>query len=112
MLRYMDEPTKNCGNRQPGDHCSIDHVKDYHSGLDVHNSSGVYNKAFYLIANKWNTRKAFEVMVQANLNYWTENETFESAACGVLKAAKDYKYDEETVREALKEVGIAADQCG
>ena len=43
-LRYMDNPTK--------DGASIDHASKYTSSLDVHYSSGVYNKAFYLLATK------------------------------------------------------------
>jgi vibriolysin len=38
----MDDPTK--------DGRSIGHESDMTSGLDVHFSSGVYNKAFYLLA--------------------------------------------------------------
>jgi pseudolysin/vibriolysin len=59
-LRYMANPTQ--------DGRSIDNAANYTSALDVHNSSGVFNKAFYLIATTsgWNTRKAFEVMADAN----------------------------------------------
>jgi Zn-dependent metalloprotease len=114
MLRYMDVPSKDCKGRRdgtPGVDCSIDHVKDYRASTDVHLSSGVYNRAFTLIAAKWNTRKAFEVMTQANVNYWTKNTTFDAAACGVLKAAADYKYDAETVVSAFNEVGVKTAQC-
>jgi pseudolysin len=114
MLRYMDVPSKDCKGRRdgtPGVDCSIDHVKDYRNSTDVHLSSGVYNRAFTLIAAKWNTRKAFEVMTQANVNYWTKNTTFDEAACGVLKATADYKYDAETVVSAFKEVGVKTAQC-
>ncbi|MDO9192521.1 MAG: M4 family metallopeptidase, partial [Undibacterium sp.] len=69
-LRYMYNP--------PLDGGSIDNASNYTSGLDVHYSSGVYNKAFYLLATKagWNTRKAFEVMADANHLYWTASSTF------------------------------------
>ncbi len=100
----MDEPTKDCDGREPGDACSIDNFKDYNSNIDVHHSSGIFNKAFTLISAKWNTRKAFEVMTQANVNYWTSSATFASAACGVIKATRDYKYDENTVRDAFTAV--------
>lgn len=104
-LRYMDDPKK--------DGRSIDNVKDYNDDLDVHYSSGVFNKVFYLLgtAKKWNTKKAFNVMVHANQNYWTSDATFESAACGIVKATKDYKYDLDVVKRALKKVGIKAGKC-
>src|SRR4051812_48362961 len=43
-LRYMANP--------PQDGGSIDNAANYNSSLDVHYSSGVYNKAFYLLATK------------------------------------------------------------
>ena len=48
-------------------------IRDSYSGLDVHYSSGVYNKAFYLLATKpgWNTQKAFQAFARANDLYWT-----------------------------------------
>ncbi|WP_254842829.1 M4 family metallopeptidase, partial [Xanthomonas graminis] len=59
-LRYMANP--------PQDGTSIDNAANYRSGLDVHKSSGVYNKAFYKLATTsgWNTRSAFEVFARAN----------------------------------------------
>lgn len=113
-LRYMDEPTKDCNGNTPGDSCSIDNVQDYYEGLDVHFSSGIYNKAFYLIGSDkgWNnTKKAFDVMVKANQDYWTSNTTFADAACGVLKATADYKYDTRVVKSAFTNVGINVDNC-
>lgn len=112
-LRYMKKPSKDCGSRKPGSRCSIDDASQYFNGLDVHYSSGVYNRLFYLIASSegWTVRKAFDVMVHANSNYWTSSATFETGACGILKATKDYGYDEKGVLEALKEVKIDADKC-
>ena len=51
--------------------------------------SGVYNKAFYLLATKagWNTQKAFQVFARANRDYWTASSTFNQGACGVETAA-------------------------
>ena len=54
--------------------------------MDVHFSSGIFNKTFYLLgtAEGWNTKKAFDVMVKANMAYWTPNIDFHHAAnCGV-----------------------------
>ncbi len=59
-LRYFDQPSR--------DGRSIDHASQYYNGMDVHHSSGVFNRAFYLLANKtgWNVRKGFEVFAVAN----------------------------------------------
>ena len=108
-LRYMDEPTRDCGRGvPPGEDCSIGHVKDYHYGLDVHYSSGIFNKIFYLLSTSsgWTTKKAFNVMVQANSHYWTPTDNFNAAACGVISAAKDYGYDPDPVLAALSQVGL------
>ena len=112
-LRYMDEPTKDCKDRMPGTRCSISNIKEYHSGLDVHFSSGIFNKVFYLLGTtkNWDTKKAFDVMVQANQNYWTSQTTFSQAACGVVSAAKDYQYDLDAVRFAMDSVGINTEKC-
>ncbi|AMP04383.1 thermolysin metallopeptidase, catalytic domain protein [Collimonas pratensis] len=100
-LRYMANPTQ--------DGRSIDNAKNYTSSLDVHYSSGVYNKAFYLLATTsgWSTRKAFEVMADANHLYWTANSTFNQGACGVEKAAADRGYLVADVTAAFKGVGVS-----
>jgi pseudolysin len=108
-LRYMDEPTKDCNGGTPGNGCSISNAKDYNDNQDVHYTSGVFNKAFYLIASEkgWNnTHKAFNVMVKANQDYWTADTSFYDAACGVLKATADYKYDTAAVKNAFLMVGV------
>lgn len=104
-LRYMDNP--------PQDGRSIDNAANYTSGLDVHFSSGVFNKAFYLLATKagWNTRKAFEVFADANRLYWTANSTFNQGACGVEKAATNRNYTVADVTAAFSAVGVTGG-CG
>ncbi|KTD35236.1 class 4 metalloprotease [Legionella moravica] len=99
-LRYMDDPVK--------DGMSIDHARSYNDSLDVHQTSGVFNKAFYILSQKtdWSIRKAFQVMVDANMNYWTSGTHFEAAACGVIQAAIDRKYTKHAVVEAFAEVGV------
>jgi pseudolysin/vibriolysin len=100
-LRYMADPTK--------DGRSIGHASQYSDSLDVHLSSGVYNKAFYLLASKtgWGTRKAFEVMADANHLYWTANSTFDQGACGVEKAAASRGYTVADVTSAFEAVGVS-----
>lgn len=101
-LRYMDDPTK--------DGRSIGSAKNYKSGMDVHYSSGVFNKAFYLLANKpgWNTRKAFDVFVKANQSYWTPSSTFDAGAKGVVDAARDLGYSTADVIDAFRLVDVNA----
>ncbi len=99
-VRYMYKP--------PLDGYSIDHVGDYHEGMNVHHSSGIFNKAFYLIATSpgWNTNKAFNIFVKANQDYWTPCTTFQQGAEGALLAALDYGYPCKDVVDAFKAVGI------
>ena len=104
-LRYMDDPSR--------DGMSINTADEYYGGLDVHYSSGVYNHLFYLLANKnnWNTQKAFDVMVLANMNYWTPYTNFVDGGCGILNAAMDMAYSIDDVKSALDEVAINYDSC-
>ncbi|WP_429183191.1 M4 family metallopeptidase [Aeromonas rivipollensis] len=104
-LRYFEDPTR--------DGSSISHASDYYDGIDVHHSSGVYNRAFYLLANTggWNTRKAFEVFVLANRLYWGANTSFDQGACGVTRAATDLGYSLTDVAAAFTAVGVNA-SCG
>jgi pseudolysin len=104
-MRYLNNPTK--------DGRSIDHLKDF-DDTEAHAGGGVTNKAFYLIATTkgWDTQKAFNIMVKANMHYWTSSmTTFADAACGVLSATRDYGYNIADVRVAFAKVGIDTDQC-
>ncbi|WP_300458651.1 GEVED domain-containing protein [Desulfobacula sp.] len=102
-LRYMDDP--------PKDGKSIDSADDFYVGQNVHYSSGVFNKAFYLLATTagWNTRTAFEVFVKANQNYWQPSTDFVTGAQGVLYAAIDLGYAAQDVVDAFAEVDIFID---
>ncbi len=99
-LRYMYDP--------PLDGHSIDHVDDYYPGMDVHYSSGIFNKAFYLIATSpgWTTQMAFDIFVKANQDYWVPSTNFQQGAEGAQDAAEDYGYPCEDVRDAFAVVGI------
>ena len=102
-LRYMNNP--------PLDGKSIDNASKYTSSLDVHYTSGVYNKAFYNLAKTtgWDTKKAFQVMAHANDIYWTSGSTFNDGACGVEKAATDLSFNKADVTAAFAAVGVS---CG
>jgi hypothetical protein len=100
-LRYMDNPT--------ADGSSIDNASDYYDGLDVHYSSGVYNKAFYKLATTsgWNTKTAFQAFAKANADYWTSSTDYDTGACGVETAAEDLGFDVADVTAAFATVGVS-----
>ena len=112
-LRYMANP--------PLDGRSIGHVQDYSTGMDVHYSSGVFNKAFYRLATAsgWSVDKAFRVFAWANQNFWTPSTNFQQGAEGVLQATVDAhsdtsagsttagQYEPLAVIEAFDAVGIS-----
>src|SRR3546814_16860139 len=66
-LRYMEDPTL--------DGIAIGSANDYYDGLNVHYSSDVYNRAFYLLAKTagWDTQKAVQAIADANRDYWTQS---------------------------------------
>ncbi len=102
-LRYMANP--------PQDGSSIGNAANYTAGMDVHYSSGVYNKAFYTLATTagWNTQKAFQVFARANDLYWTASTDFNQGACGVQTAATDLGFTVANVTAAFTAVGVS---CG
>jgi pseudolysin len=127
-LRYLDDPHKDCNGMPPiierdGKKtriCSASHMSelaDPSVKIDVHYSNGVFNKAFYLIAQGYGgdkndgIHKAFNLMMQANMHYWTSQTSFAEAACGVMKASSDYAYDQTVVQKAFAEVGIDVSKC-
>lgn len=99
-LRFMCSPEKD-GN-------SIARASDYKPSMDVHFSSGVFNKAFCILAksNGWSVQKAFEVFLRANQNFWSADATFDTAANGTLLSASALGYDTSAVQAAYAEVGI------
>ncbi|MGI0116161.1 M4 family metallopeptidase [Zooshikella sp. RANM57] len=101
-LRYFADPTL--------DGRSIDHADDYTWGLDVHFISGVFNKAFYLLATTpgWDIKKAFTPFMLANQIYWRPESQFNEAGCGVVQAAKDLKLNADDVESAFAQVGVNA----
>jgi pseudolysin len=114
-LRYMDQPSKDCGDgREPGDYCSIDDASQYpDDSLDVHYSSGVFNHLFYLMGTTpgWDTKKAFDLMVHANLHYWQSTSNFIDGACGIIHSAEDLGYDVDAVKAAIDKVKIDTSSC-
>ncbi|MEQ1564501.1 MAG: M4 family metallopeptidase [Myxococcota bacterium] len=82
-LRFMDNP--------PADGASIDDYADYYSGLDVHYSSGIANKAFYLMVQdpSLTIRDAADIWYRALTFYMTPSTTFAEARDASVQAATD-----------------------
>ena len=99
-MRHFEDPTK--------DGRSLGHYKDYSDGINVHFSSGIFNKAYYTLAHLsgWDPKKAFIPFGIANKLYWTKNSLMYQGACGAKKAAKDLKYSKADVVTAFEAVGI------
>ncbi|MCX7115401.1 MAG: M4 family metallopeptidase [Gammaproteobacteria bacterium] len=109
-LRYMDIPHR--------DGVSVDSVPAYleeeKSGrVDVHHGSGVFNRLFYLIATTpgWTIHQAFDLMVHANMDYWTSYSDFQEGGCGVVYASEELGYETQHVITALEQVGIDSKLC-
>jgi len=104
-MRYMCDPTQ--------DGRSIGHVNDFRTGMDVHHSSGVFNKVFCELAQKagWDPRKAFHVFLTANVVYWDRNTGFESGANDAIQASVDLGYGSADICEAFSVVGIVGTGC-
>lgn len=106
-LRYFDEPTK--------DGVSISNAANFKTGMNTHLSSGVYNKAFYLLSVKtpgWTIDQAYRVMLDANMTRWTPSATYITGACGVAQAAANRGYAVQDVKNAFAQVGVVIpDTC-
>jgi len=105
VVRYMDEPSR--------DGRSINSADQYVEEMDVHQSSGVYNRMFYVLAHlpQWDVKQAFEVMVKANMDYWTPYTNFNEGGCGVINAAQDLGLSADDVKHALIQVAIDGSNC-
>jgi pseudolysin/vibriolysin len=90
---------------------SIDHASEYYDDLNVHYSSGVYNKAYCELVNRdgWNPENAFKAFGRANMLYWKANETFNGGACGVEQAANDLGLNASDVTAAFSVVGVTCE---
>ncbi|MHB1273751.1 MAG: M4 family metallopeptidase [Rhodanobacter sp.] len=102
-LRSLSDPTS-IGS-------GIDNVADFKSTTDEHDAAGIFDKAFYILANKpgWDTKQAFLVFAKAAEDYWRPNDDFQRAACGVVSAAKVYGYKDADVNDAFNQVGASCE---
>jgi Zn-dependent metalloprotease len=114
-LRYMDNPHAD-GN-------SIDHFSEYYNGMDVHYSSGIANKEFYLLAQGGSHHmggsmtgigadRAAAIWYYALTNFMTSSTTFLGARNATINAAT-VLYGQPEVDAVAKSwclVGVGA--CG
>ncbi|BBO70793.1 hypothetical protein DSCA_47230 [Desulfosarcina alkanivorans] len=102
-FRYMDDP--------PKDGWSIDSLYDYYDGLAIHYASGLFNKAFYILATMpgWSTRMAFEIFAEANQFYWEPLTDFHQGAQGAVDAAAARGYSVQAVKDAFAAVDLFID---
>ncbi len=108
---HHDPLTPECFHSVESCPLSFDNLPIY----EPHIVAGIFNRAFYILANKpgWNIKKAFHVMMVANRDgYWTSGrgleqlDFFENAASGVVSAARDLGYNENDVKAAFQETGL------
>ena len=115
-LRFMCNPT--------ADGSSIDNAANFRSGMDVHYSSGVMNKAFCRTAKRFSSgspdgnatqagvRRAGEAWYAANADYWTTSSNFIQACQGVFDAAVSLGFSSTELghlRQSWIDVGVT---CG
>ncbi|MFI4963301.1 MAG: M4 family metallopeptidase, partial [Legionellales bacterium] len=91
-LRYMDFPSSDGSSadcldkalaQSKGAYCAISYKEliafanthiynpQERQSFIVHTASGIFNKAFYLLAKDFGIRRAFHAMILANTQYWT-----------------------------------------
>ena len=114
-IRWMCKPSM--------DGMSIDNASQYNSGLDVHYSSGVMNRAFCRAAKRLSgadpdtgtatadgVKKAAKAWYVANASYWTTSATFTQGCQGVIDAAKTTLMysagDLSALGDSWKDVGV------
>jgi len=77
----------------------------------VHTGSGVFNIAFYLLSNEFGIKKAYNIMLLANVKYWTPNVDFQQAACDVIEATRDLGENINIPKSIFRRVGIETSLC-
>ncbi|XP_053374347.1 elastase-like [Mercenaria mercenaria] len=95
--------------RPENDGISISHVDDMGSTTDVHFSSGIYRRIWYVVVKEEGmpVRDAFSVFLHANKMYWHQSSSFYDASCGLLEAALDLGFEIAPFRKAFSDVGIS-----
>lgn len=105
--KINEEGIRDICNQQT-DGLSIVHVQDYYDGMEVHLSSGIFNKVSCILMKNPNIglKVTFQIYTHANRFYWGPVSNFSDAVCGILKAAYDLGHDTNVIREAFSVVGL------
>jgi vibriolysin len=87
---------------------AADHVLKMTVDGEIDINSGVYSRAFYLLATKpgWDILKVFKTATRAMDLYWTTGTNFQRGVCGLRTAAQDLGYSPTDVDEAFEQVGV------
>ena len=77
--------------------------------MNVHYSSGVFNKAYYnaAVTYGFGPLPAFQYSLMANVNYWVPATTFAYGACGVIQAVYDAGGNYQQMINAFNDVGVS-----
>ncbi|NOU51903.1 peptidase [Pseudoalteromonas sp. JBTF-M23] len=95
---------------------SIDHFKDYQTGLSTYHTGGVLRKAFYELVktHHWSIEDAFKLFLRANIECFFPDASIADAGQCILSQAGNFTYlGSETelkadIDETLHSVGIVA----
>lgn len=114
-LRDLAHPGKAYDDPNLGKDKQIDHFNKYHNGLDVHHSSGIPNRAFYLIAAglggfAWERAGKiwYETLRDPRVKQVSQNITFKQWAEVTVDKAEEF-FDSSVssiVRDAWVSVGV------
>jgi vibriolysin len=77
----------------------------------VHKASGLFNRIFYFMAQEMGIKTAFQIMVNANIKYWTPTTNFDQASCDVVNAAIDLSLNRAPIDSAFAKVGMSITHC-
>eukprot|EP01084_Bolivina_argentea_P132756 234273_1 len=106
-MRYMDDRVRSDGK-------SIDNYKvGYYTNINPHQSSGVYNKAWWLLNTEkgWDMKTLFEVVSKAHA-YWDPQSTYNEGVCGIYEALYEVKGNNSITHGMAYELIDAFEQVG
>lgn len=92
--------------KQHVDGRSIKNVNDFKEGMNVHYSSGVFNRFGCYLSETLTWKDIFRVFTYAARFYWCETTDFTEGGCGILKAGYDLGYDLHPFYGGLRDIGL------
>ncbi|XP_046369292.2 elastase-like isoform X1 [Haliotis rufescens] len=96
------------GSMRYFDNRSLSHVSDYRDDMNTHDTSGIFNHVFYLLAHEYGLSPpdVYRVFLHANRMYWHPMTNFRTGACDVMLSAYDLGQPGEPFARAFTRVGI------